>query len=58
MIRLTPGNDRDSIRILKRGIALAAAGERHNEQQDRDFDVLLGSAAAAERIGAYRNRRK
>ncbi len=50
-------NDGESVRILKRGITLAGAGARHNEQQDRDFDLLFGSDAAAERIAAYRNRK-
>jgi enoyl-CoA hydratase/carnithine racemase len=52
------GNDRDSIRILKRGIALAAMGARQNEQQDRDFDASLGSPAAVERLDAHRNRHR
>lgn len=49
-------NDRDSLRVLKRSIALASEGARQNEQQDRDFDALLGASAMAERVAAYRNR--
>lgn len=49
-------NDPDSLRVLKRGIALATLGVRESEQQDRDFDALLGSDAAAARIAGYRNR--
>jgi enoyl-CoA hydratase/carnithine racemase len=51
-------NEPDSLRVLKRGIALVAEGIRQNEQQDRDFDALLGAAATAERVAAHRNRRR
>lgn len=49
-------NDPASLLTLKRGIALAAAGVRRDERQDRDFDALLGSDSAASRIAAYRAR--
>jgi enoyl-CoA hydratase/carnithine racemase len=50
-------NGRESLRTLKRGIALAAAGTAADEAQDRIFDDLLGSEALFERLAAYRGRR-
>jgi enoyl-CoA hydratase/carnithine racemase len=49
-------NDGDSLAVLKRGIALAAEGVAHDEEQDRSFDDLLGSEALAARLAAHRNR--
>ncbi|HEX8442949.1 MAG TPA: enoyl-CoA hydratase-related protein [Allosphingosinicella sp.] len=47
-------NDPDSLRVLKRGIRLAAAGVEHDAEQDRSFDALLGSDALTRRLGALR----
>jgi hypothetical protein len=49
-------NDPVSLRVLKRGIALAAAGVVSNEEQDRSFDALLGSDALVRRLEALRSR--
>jgi enoyl-CoA hydratase/carnithine racemase len=49
-------NDPASLRTLKRSVRLAAEGVRTDEQQDREFDSLLGSDAVAQRIAAYRSR--
>ncbi|HEX5182848.1 MAG TPA: enoyl-CoA hydratase/isomerase family protein [Allosphingosinicella sp.] len=43
-----------SHRILKRGIALAAAGAARDADQDRAFDDLLGSEGFAGRLAAAR----
>ena len=51
-------NDPESLRILKRGIALAANGVRQDDGQGRAFDDLLGADALAARLAAYRDRRK
>ena len=51
-------NDPESLRTLKRGIALAARGTRQDDGQDHSFDDLLGSDALAARLAAYRDRRK
>lgn len=45
-----------SHRILKRGIALAAAGTRSDEDQDRDFDDLIASDEFAGRLAGARQR--
>lgn len=49
-------NDLESLATLKRGIARAAEGTAHDEQQDRRFEELLGSEALAARLTAYRSR--
>jgi enoyl-CoA hydratase/carnithine racemase len=49
-------NDRESLAILKRSIALAERGKVTDEDQDRAFDQLLGSDALHERLLAYRSR--
>lgn len=49
-------NDRSSLGTLKRGIALAAAGARSDEVQDRSFDALLAADALAPRLEARRRR--
>jgi enoyl-CoA hydratase/carnithine racemase len=51
------GNDPDSLRDLKRGIGLAAAGLRSDPEQDRSFDALLGSKALSERLAKFRKPR-
>jgi enoyl-CoA hydratase/carnithine racemase len=51
------GNDPDSLRTLKRGVRLAAAGIRQDGDQDRAFDDLLGSDALARALEAHRGRR-
>lgn len=51
-------NDPESLRVLKRSVALAAQGVSRDDRQDRLFDDMLGSAAAAERLAGYRDRRK
>jgi enoyl-CoA hydratase/carnithine racemase len=50
-------NGRESLRTLKRGIRLAAAGVASDEAQDRLFDDLLGTEALFERLAAHRRRR-
>ncbi|HEX8533086.1 MAG TPA: enoyl-CoA hydratase-related protein [Allosphingosinicella sp.] len=50
-------NAPQSLRTLKRGIALAAAGAARDEEQDRVFDHLLGSDALFDRLAAHRSRR-
>jgi enoyl-CoA hydratase/carnithine racemase len=45
-----------SHKVLKRGIALAAARTARDERQDRDFDDLLGSVDLAERLRAARRK--
>ena len=47
-------NDPDSLRVLKRGIRLAANGVEHDAEQDRSFDALLGSEALSRRLEALR----
>lgn len=49
-------NGADSLRVLKRGIRLAAAGVASDAEQDRSFDALLGSDVLAERLAAHRRR--
>lgn len=51
-------NDRDSLRMLKEGIAMAARGIASDEGRDRAFEDLLGSEALAVRLAAYRDRRR
>jgi enoyl-CoA hydratase/carnithine racemase len=50
-------NDPDSLRVLKRGIQLAATGVEHDTEQDRSFDALLGSDALTRRLDALRKPR-
>lgn len=50
-------NDPDSLRVLKRGIRLAAAGIQRDAEQDRSFDALLGSEAMTRRLQALRTPR-
>lgn len=57
LARAIAANEPQSLRTLKRGIALAAAGTRQDEEQDRVFDDLLGSDALFERLAAHRSRR-
>jgi enoyl-CoA hydratase/carnithine racemase len=47
-------NDAESLRVLKRAIRLAATGTAEDAEQDRAFDVLLGSDALVERLAALR----
>ncbi len=54
----TAANDPDSLRVLKRGIRLAAAGAAQDAEQDRSFDALLGSEALARRLEALRKPRR
>jgi enoyl-CoA hydratase/carnithine racemase len=56
LARQMAGNDPDSLRVLKRGIALAATGAVSDEGQDRSFDALLGSDVLARRLEALRSR--
>lgn len=51
-------NDGDSLRTLKSGVRLAAAGIVHDEGQDGAFDALFGSAGFARRVAGYRSSRK
>lgn len=50
-------NSTESIATLKRAIRLAAEGRATDEEQDRRFDALLGSAEVSERLAAIRPRR-
>lgn len=47
-------NDAGSLAVLKRGIALAAAGVASDEEQDASFDALFGSDVLARRLSAPR----
>jgi enoyl-CoA hydratase/carnithine racemase len=47
-------NSAESIAVLKRAIRLAAAGAARDDDQDRRFDALFGSADFAERLAALR----
>ena len=51
-------NDAASLATLKRGIARAAEGVAHDEEQGRRFDDLLGSEALTARLEAHRTRRR
>lgn len=51
------GNDAASLRLLKRGVALAATGTAADAEQDRGFDALLGGEALAQRLAARRSER-
>jgi len=47
---------RDSLAALKRGIRLAAEGERTDAEQDRRFDALIAGDVLAERLEALRRK--
>lgn len=49
-------NDGESLRVLKRGIALAAAGRASDPEQDRLFDLMLGGEALQARLASHRGR--
>lgn len=51
-------NGDESLRVLKRGIGLAASGVARDPEQDRRFDDLLGADALFERLAAHRSRRR
>ena len=51
-------NGSESLRVLKRGISLAAAGVAEDDEQDRRFDDLLGGDSLFERLAAHRSRRR
>jgi enoyl-CoA hydratase/carnithine racemase len=51
-------NDAGSVRTLKAALRLAGEGVARDAGQDRAFDDLLGSDALADRLKAYRGRRK
>ncbi len=57
LARHMAANDPDSLRVLKRGIALAGAGVVSDPEQDRSFDALLGSDALVQRLAALRKPR-
>lgn len=46
--------DPNSLRVLKRGIRLAGTGVAQDDEQDRNFDALLGSEALTRRLEALR----
>ena len=50
-------NSADSIAVLKRGIRLAGEGNSRDEEQDRRFDALFGTADFRDRLAALRQRR-
>jgi enoyl-CoA hydratase/carnithine racemase len=47
-------NSAESVAVLKRAIRLAAAGVARDEEQDRRFDAMFGSAELRERLAALR----
>lgn len=47
-------NSAESVAVLKRAIRLAAGGAVRDDEQDRRFDALFGSADFAERLAALR----
>jgi enoyl-CoA hydratase/carnithine racemase len=47
-------NSAESVAVLKRAIRLAAAGVGRDEEQDRRFDAMFGSAELRERLAALR----
>ena len=47
-------NSPESIAVLKRAIRLAAAGVGRDEEQDRRFDAMFGSAELSDRLAALR----
>ena len=49
-------NSADSLAILKRGIALAAAGVASDPEQDRSFDALMAGDELARRLAELRGR--
>jgi enoyl-CoA hydratase/carnithine racemase len=51
------GNSAESVAVLKRAIRLAAAGASRDEEQDRRFDAMFGSAETRDRLAALRPRR-
>ncbi len=50
-------NSGESVAVLKRAIRLAGAGIGRDEEQDRRFDAMFGSADLRERLAALRPRR-
>lgn len=56
LIATIAGFPADSVRALKRSVALARAGTRSDQDSDRAFDRLLASGATAERLRAARSR--
>lgn len=50
-------NSGESIAVLKRAIRIASGGAVRDEEQDRSFDSLFGSADFRERLAALRPRR-
>lgn len=57
LARQIAANDPDSLRVLKRGIGLAAAAIAQDPEQDRSFDRLLGSQSLSERLQTMRKGR-
>jgi enoyl-CoA hydratase/carnithine racemase len=47
-------NSAESVAVLKRAVRLAAAGAGRDEEQDRRFDSMFGSAELRERLAALR----
>jgi enoyl-CoA hydratase/carnithine racemase len=47
-------NSAESVAVLKRAVRLAAGGVVRDEEQDRRFDVMFGSAELRERLAALR----
>ncbi len=56
LARVIAAGSAASHRTLKRGIALAARGIARDDEQDKEFDDLLGSEDFAERLAAARRR--
>lgn len=50
----TRANSAESIAVLKRAVRLAASGVARDEEQDRRFDAMFGSAELAERLAMLR----
>jgi enoyl-CoA hydratase/carnithine racemase len=50
------GNDPDSLKLLKRGLRLAAASRASDDHQDERFDALIGGEALARRLAELRGK--
>jgi enoyl-CoA hydratase/carnithine racemase len=56
VIEAIVANDPESLRVLKRAIALAAEGVRSDPEMDARFDALLAGETAAQRLEALRRK--
>ena len=58
LARSIAGNELQSLRTLKRSVALASQNIVQDDEQDRIFDELLGSEPLFNRLEAHRQRRR